>query len=241
VEPSQLPYLPRSSQPPGPQPHRQKRPVLLTASIVVVALLVLGGGYFALLRLLHTASTGISAQPTATPLQRARGDNAIFAPTVGGTIDDFQRQYGKSSDSHGLRYVATIAGQQVQITLAVDDPSQSLDGYAHVTDVEVQSVDFLRGSEPWSATTATAIAKTFLPADARFQRAVTNIPVGNGNAVMSDYVYYSSGMTTTFTPGAFTNGAGDKRVPVGTVHYFCQALPPVTSGYDWCVVTIGTY
>jgi hypothetical protein len=208
---------------------------------VVVALLVLCGGYFLLLRLLHTASTGITAQPTATSLTRARADSAIFAPTVGGTIDDFHRQYGKASDSQGLSYVATIAGQQVQITLAVDDPSQSLDGYAHVTDVEVQAADFLRGSEPWSATTATAIAKAFLPADARFQRAVTKIPVGNGNAVISDYIYYSSRMAMTFTPSAFTKGFGDKRVPAGTVHYFCQALPPATSGYDWCLITIGTY
>lgn len=241
MEPSQLPYFPRPSRPPVLQRYTSKRSVLLTVSIGVVALLVLGGGYFALLRLLHTASNGIAAQPTDTPLRRARVDNAIFAPTVGGTIADFQRQYGKASDSHGLSYVATIAGQQVQITLAVDDPSQSLDGYAHVTDVEVQAADFLRGSEPWSASTANAIAKAFLPADAQFRRAVTKIPVGNGNAVISDYVYYSNGMTTTFTPSAFTNGLGDKRVPVGTVHYFCQALPPATSGYDWCIITIGTY
>lgn len=241
MEPSQLPDFPRPSRPPIPQRSRSKRSVLLSVSIGVVALLVLGGGYFALLRLLHAASTGITAQPTATPSKRARVDNAIFAPTVGGTIADFQRQYGKASDSHGLSYVATIAGQQVQITLAVDDPSQSLDGYAHVTDVEVQAADFLRGSEPWSASTADAIAKAFLPADAQFQRAITKIPVGNGNAVISDYVYSSSAMTTTFTPGAFTSGFGDKRVLVGTVHYFCQALPPATSGYDWCLITIGTY
>jgi hypothetical protein len=233
----QLPQQPMYPQPPPPQ--KKSVPWLLIVGIVLGCLFVACCGFGAINVLLNpTRRAGVTHHPTATP---APADASIFAPTVGGTTADFLRKYGPATDGSGLSYDATIAGQRVQITLALDEPGQSFDGRAHVTDVEVQATDFLRGSEPWSATTANAIAKAFLPADAHFQRTGTITPMGNGNGFVRDNVYYSSGMAATFTPGAFTNGFGDRRVPVGTVHYFCQTLPPATSGYAWCIITIGTY
>jgi hypothetical protein len=114
--------------------------------------------------------------------------------------------------------------------VSLDDASQSLDGQIYVIDVEVQSV----GGEQWSATTASAIAKTLLPADAHYEYANTT----NG---VRDYVYSSKGMAATFTADQFTNNFGNVKVSAGTVNYSCQRVASATSGYEMCDISIGIY
>lgn len=235
------PYYPYQPQmPPRPQPRKKPMPTLLVVGITLAVVLVACCGLGAVVSLFSPTHNNIgAAQATATsdptdtqgaPGKPAPTDAAIFAPTLGGTKGDFQQQYGAATDSNGLTYEITLAGQDVAIMLALDDANQSLDGQPHIADLQVQA----KGGAQWSNTTANTIAKTFLPADATYQKTVTT----NG---VRDYVYYSKGMAATFTADQFTNNFGDVHVPPGTVNYSCQTVPPATNGYELCDISIGVY
>ena len=203
----QYPYYPNAPQPQYPQPYypyppqmapappRQKKPMptLLVVGITLAVVLVVCCGLSAIVSLFSpTHNNAGTAQATATFGQTdtsgatdapALNDAAIFAPTLGGTVSDFQQRYGAATDSNGLAYHTTIAGQDVAIMLALDDISQSLDGQPHIAELQVQAT----GGAQWSVTTANTIAKTFLPIDANYQKTTTT------NSVL-DYVYYSKGI-----------------------------------------------
>jgi hypothetical protein len=161
----------------------------------------------------------------------------IYTPTLGGTIGAFQQRYGPSTDGSGLTYTAVIAGQPVQMLLAPNDPSKSLDGRAHIVEVQVWVPSDQLGSEHWSTTTATAVVKALLPTDARFRRTISVSRLGD--IVVAEHIYTSKGMAGTFTPDQFITASGNAQVPVGTVNYFCERQPPATSGYELCDISIG--
>jgi len=176
-------------------------------------------------QVIHTAN--VTTQPTMTP----------SAPTLGGTIADFQQRYGAATDSSGLMYAATIAGQRVLITLTLDDPSASQDGQQHVAIIAVQVPGDALGAETWSQSTADQIAQTFLPADTQFQHIVTT-------AKVHDHVYQSATLAQTFTADQFTNDFndfGNVQVPAGTLSYSCHPWPPSASGLGQCLIAIGSY
>ena len=88
---------------------------------------------------------------------------APITPTLGGTLTDFQQRFSATTDSSGLMYAATIAGQRALILLTFDEPSQSQDGQQHVAIIAVQVPGDALGAETWSQATADHIAQTFLP------------------------------------------------------------------------------
>jgi len=161
----------------------------------------------------------------------------IYTPTLGGTVGAFQQQYGPSTDGSGLTYTAMAAGQPVQMLIEPGDPSKSFDGRAHVVELQVWVPSDRITSEQWSATTAAAVVKALLPADARFQRTTSASRLGD--IVVTEYLYTSKGIAGTFTPDQFIHASDGAQAPVGTVNYFCESQPPATSGYELCDVSIG--
>ncbi len=161
----------------------------------------------------------------------------IYTPTLGGSLGAFQQKYGPSTDGSGLTYTAVIAGQPVQMLIAPGDPSKSFDGRAHVVEVQVWAPSDRLASEHWSASTVAAIVNMLLPADARFQRTASISRLGD--IVVTEHIYTSKGMASTFTPDQFITASSGAQVSVGTVNYFCERQPPATSGYELCDVSIG--
>lgn len=217
------------------QPQRQKKPVpaLRIIGIVLAVIIASGCGIGWLNLLLNPAPNPrfiiqFGDQPTdpAAPVI-----HAIYAPTVGGTIADFQQQYGSATDGSGQIYVATVAGKRVRIMLTLGVPNEKIDNESHVIIVDVQAINGALGGETWSAATADQIAKTFLPTDAQFQFTATT----NGG---HKHIYYSEAMAATFMPDQFTNDVGNASPSVGIVSYTCHALP--TSRYDQCRIIIGS-
>src|SRR5690348_12075593 len=226
--PQQQPYP--SQQPPQPQQRKmmsRRVQYLIVAGAVLVTILCCGGVLAVGLNDSSPSTQAVSATvtdaaaaaatvpftpfsftvapSTPTPVPPTEPalapSDVIFAPTLGGTIDDFQQRFGPDTDGNGTAYEATIAGQKVEVTLTLDDTTQSLDGQTHVVDVQVQAVP----GEQWSSAVASTIAKAFLPSDARYQKTTTTSGV-------RDYVYYSKGMKATFTADQFTNGFGNVTV-----------------------------
>src|SRR5690242_857010 len=73
-------------------------------------------------------SSGATATPQPAALASAtpHAPASIHAPTLGGTIGDFQARYQAVAGTQNLVYDATIAGQKVEIALGPDLPQQSL-------------------------------------------------------------------------------------------------------------------
>lgn len=223
-------------QPPPPHPYRQRRlkkpwPVLLISGIAL-AIVVAGSCGIGWANLVINPTPTMPAiiiqggdQPLDTPLPV---DNAIFAPTLGGTTDDFQQQYGLPVDSSGLEYAGTVGGQHALIYLTVDTPDDSIDNESHVIIVVVRVPSDTHGTPTWSAAAADEIAQAFLPADAQFQRATTR----NG---IHTRIYHSDDMSATFLPNPTTPDTG-------AVSYECHAWPPSASasGYGQCRIALGT-
>jgi hypothetical protein len=253
IPPTGAPMKPPQSFQPPQQPQQSPRQMSRALQYLIVAgavLLTVGscGGVVALAVNASNSSTSQAnnAFPTdtpylaptyppstpapTTPAPTVAPSLVIFAPTLGGTINDFDQRYGPYTDGIAKAYEWTIAGQKVEITLSLDDTTQSLDGQMHVVDVQVRAA----AGEQWSSTVASTIAKTFLPADAKYQKTTTTSGV-------RDYVYLSKGMKATFTADQFTNGFGNVTVAAGTANYSCQRVAPATSGYELCDISIGVY
>ncbi|HEU4782261.1 MAG TPA: hypothetical protein VFS83_02875 [Ktedonobacterales bacterium] len=160
--------------PPPPhrrQPRRLKQhwPVLLISGIALAVLIASSCGIEWVNLVINPTPTmpaiivqgGDQSPDTSSPV-----DNAIFAPTLGGTPDDFQQQYGPPTDSSGLIYAGTVGGKHVLIYLTMDMPNDSVDNESHVIIVVAQVPSDTRGVVAWSAATADTIAQAFLPADA---------------------------------------------------------------------------
>lgn len=222
--------------PPPRHLHRQRQlkkpwPVLLISGIALAVVVASSCGIGWVNLVIHPTPTmpaiivqgGDQSPDTSSPV-----DNAIFAPTLGGTTDDFQLQYGLPTDSSGLAYGGVVGGKQILIQLTVDVPSDSVDDESHVIIVVVQIPSDTRGVATWSAATADKIAQAFLPADAQFQRTTTR----NG---IHTRIYHSDGMAATFIPNPITPNTG-------AISYECHAWPPSTSAnsYGQCRITLGT-
>lgn len=221
-----------------PMPHMQPMPTIWIVTVTLCAVLAacfVAGGALDLAQHLRAgpADTPVAIATTA-PFDGSSGSGALFAPTVGGTTTDFLQTYPVVSDSRGLMYTTTIAGQRVLIVLTLADGSQTFDGQPHVAIVNVRVPDDALGTETWSDTTAAAIAQTFLPPDATGEHTVTT----NG---LRDHLYHSDALEATFPADQFTNEFGDRRVAPGTVSYTCQPYPHLATGYGQCVITIGSH
>ena len=173
---------------------------------------------------------GATATPHASATAQAPA--SIHAPTLGGTINDFQARYQVVAGTQNLVYDATIAGQKVEIALGPNLPQQSLDGVAHIAVVTLSvPADALR-SEQWSAALADQVAQPFLPADAQLQRTITL----NG---APDHIYTSASIAATFTPDQFVSDA-NAPVPLGTFDDLCNPLPLSNTGIEQCTIAIGS-
>lgn len=247
-----LPFPPR--RPPDPERSLKRvQDTIIVSSAIIIGLFVFCYAAGSLLDLWRTLNAGpdpytttitnaANAAPIATSTPIAppsttvpwNVSGAIYAPTLGGTSDDFLHTYAVVPGSRGLMYTATVAGQRVLIVLTLADPSQTLDGQPHVAIVNVRVPDDTLGAETWSESTADAIAQTFLPTDVTDARTVST----NG---LRDHRYHSDAAEATFLADQFTNDPGTQTVPPGAVSYTCQPYPHLSAGYGQCVITIGSY
>lgn len=215
-------------QPPQAPPLHQQytvpAPVFIGAVLLVGLAFICGLGAIGAVPSLH----GLKS-PTVTPTPP---QPLVHAATLGGTLGDFAQRYGKPLDASSLMYAATVAGQRVLIVVALlDDSRQSRDGKPRVIGVVVQVPNDASGVETWDAATSDTIARTFFPADARFQRTISI----NGEL---HHFYHSDALAATFLPGQYTS------VP-GSLNYTCHPWPPTlspptASGYGQCVIIFGT-
>lgn len=165
-------------------------------------------------------STEIAATPTMTSINMA---------TLGGTLEAFQQRYGPAVES-GLMYTATITGQRTLIILTLVTPRQSRDGQRRVVSIAAQVPGEALGVETWDAATADAIARAFLPVDARFQDTLT--ATDDSGVTHLIHLYTSEGLAATFAPPA--------TAATGAFNYTCHAWPPSVSGYGQCLISLGT-
>lgn len=203
-------------------------PVFVGAVLMVALALICGLGAVGVIPSLHGLKSPTATAGATQPRATATPATGATIATLGGTLGDFVQRYGNSTDDNGLSYAATLAGQRVRIAVALDDARQSRDGQEHVIAIDVQAPGDALGVETWDAATSDAIAHTFLPIDAQFQRTVLIHGV-------ADHIYHSDEMAAIMMPGQYTN------VP-GSLNYYCQPWPPPpsASSYGQCHIAIGS-
>jgi len=134
--------------------------------------------------------------PTATPrVPHALGDQAF----LGGTVAGFTSSYGQPDTTTPVedRYVVTIHGQGVQITI---DLARGNDGRQHVETANVAPPQYPQLT--WNATTTFNIGSIFLPPDAAH--------VGDDNSGDGvDHHYSSADLSKTFPAADFRDQYGN--------------------------------
>jgi hypothetical protein len=177
--------------------------------------------------------------PTATTVPTATtaptGPQPIFAPVLGGTVNDFIHQYGRSENpadnTIGAWQQITVAGYQVMLLVSAAPLRDSHDGQPHI---EVLSVQAPSGVT-WSAPTQAHIWGALIPSDATF--------VGM-SATNNSHIYKSAELAATFTADIFTNNDGTQTVAPGTLFEQCllgQATVQAGRVANTCFVTVGVY
>ncbi len=166
-----------------------------------------------------------TSQPTAPP--------TVSTASLGGTESAFNAAFGTQIDK--WTWSATVAGQPVKIFVDMLTASETTDGQNHTYIVDITVPDDAIGSETWTPQQANAIATAFLPEDA------THVSDGVGaQSGEVDHIFHSSALAATFHADVFTNDAGDKTEPPGTLHFECNAYPPHSPNLGECYVSVGT-
>ena len=157
------------------------------------------------------ATVTVTASFTASPVWHP----FPYGGTLGSPLGDFVQRYGTAIDDSGLRYATTLADRRVLIVVQVDNPHQSGDGQMRVIAIDVQVPEDALGDESWDAATANAIAQTFVPANAHYERSFT------AQGVMASF-YFSDVLAGTFVYSQFPNDSG-------ILNYSCHPWPPAVT------------
>lgn len=164
-----------------------------------------------------TTATHTTA-PTATTI------SGVTTATLGGTQIMFITAFGPSNNSAGERrdHRMTIQGQDVEIQVAL----VSADDSSRVRYIRIAPAD---ATTSWSNSQAEAIAKTFLPSDAVYEKDLTVADFG------VEHVYTSKLLAASFAASAFQDENGNAVAP-GT---FYMACGDQTDGSGVCSMQLG--
>ncbi|HEY7093800.1 MAG TPA: hypothetical protein VH393_11510 [Ktedonobacterales bacterium] len=148
-----------------------------------------------------------SAKATNTP----NGPAKVKGPYLGATESDFQAKYGAPTLKASLarKYNAMINGEHVFIAVTLEDRGTDT---ARVRFIRVAP---LNESTKWSAATAEAIAKTFLPPDAKFQKDAHVEDFGK------EHIYLSASLGASFPAERFILASDGSQLALGTHYYSC--------------------
>ena len=234
-------YQPPTPPAPAPKPTRLSRTawfivngfiLLVVASSIGVLLLI---GYD--IGLGQRINTG---PPPGVPYYTPAGPQPIFAPVLGGTVNDFIHQYGRSENpadnTSGIWQRLSVAGHQVTLLVSaapLRDSQDSQDGLPHIEELSVQAPSGVT----WNSSTQQSLMAVFLPSDAMFER---QQPTTNG----FERIYTSTQLAATFTADLFTNDAGTQTVAPGTLFEQCNlGTGPAPAGTvaNSCTLSVGVF
>jgi hypothetical protein len=161
----------------------------------------------------HTGAPAVSTNSTGSGSSRS-GTKPIFAPVLGGTVNDFTLQFGAPEDpastEAGVWQHITVAGQSITLLVSTAPPQNSQDGDPHVMSLTLETAP----NASWSSSTQQQIMSAFLPSDAKF---VNQISTASGN----ERVYTSAQLAATFKASLFTDQTTSKTVAPGTFDEQC--------------------
>jgi hypothetical protein len=160
-----------------------------------------------------TSAPTVTTDSTGASTSRS-GTKPIFAPVLGGTVNDFTLQFGAPEDptnnEAGVWRQITVAGQSVSLMVTTAPPQDSQDGDPHVVNLTVETAP----NATWSSSTQQQIMAAFLPSDAKFENQVST---ASGN----ERVYISAQLAATFKASLFTNQTNSQTVAPGTFDEQC--------------------
>jgi hypothetical protein len=218
---------------------------MATVGCAVLALVIIGALWFvgakghpggnATLQGTHTSAPAVTTRSTDSGTSRAGGTQPIFAPVLGGTVNDFTLQFGAptdpANDEAGVWQHVTVAGQSVTLLVSTALPQDSQDGDPHIMNLTLETTP----SATWSSSTQQQIMAAFLPSDAKF---VNQVSASSGN----ESVYVSAQLAATFKASLFTNQTDSKTVAPGTFDEQCYlGGDSVKAGgpANTCSITVG--
>jgi hypothetical protein len=178
-----------------------------------------------------TSTTIVLASPTATARPKPTatftpsGPRPITSSTIGGMEANFQAKYGAPSmNEKAVRhYDASINGTPVLIVVLLDPGTGGQRaGFLHLVTPDSGTV--------WSKSTATGIAKLFLPSDATYVKDRTIQDFG------VEHVYMSADLAASFPASAFIDNDTNAPVKPGTFYYACGGEGETEGG---CTVNLG--
>lgn len=189
----------------------------------------LTGGAQATVRATTTpsASSAYATAYAATAQAMASQSTVTSAPApilvtgarLGGPIFDFDARYGSDNPpGPSYQWFTTLAGQPVQLTVALSRDGDTLDNQTRAIIIDINSPT--GSGAPWTAAEGAAIVKPFLPADATLIKNVA----GSGN-LGPDHIYMSQQLANSLAPSVFTLGTSTYTTP-GTFDWQCSIQHP---------------
>jgi hypothetical protein len=225
--------------------NRTSHQIMATIGCAALALVIIGALWF-LGSHGHTGSSTAGSQQTRTSAATGTtsstgagssrlGTQAIFAPVLGGTVNDFTLQFGTPEDpannESGVWQQITVAGQSVTLLVSTAPPQDTQDGDPHVMSLTLETAP----NVTWSSSTQQQIMAAFLPSDAKF---VNQVSTASGN----ERVYISTQLAATFKASLFTNQSNSQTVAPGTFDEQCYLggdSVQVGGAANSCSITLG--
>lgn len=172
----------------------------------------------------HVPPTATTApRPTAT--HTPSGPRPIAGALLGGKAQDFTAKFGDPvKTANQVRdYQATIAGQDTFVRAMLVAPGDG--SRVHFVDVSPND-----STTQWNDATGEAVARTFLPPDAKYVKDV-NVPDFG-----LEHVYQSADLAATFPASSFTDANTGNAVPPGTFYISCGNQDELQGG---CSLNLG--
>jgi hypothetical protein len=186
----------------------------IVCSLCSVGLAALGGGSGSNTTLTNATDTPKLASATSAPAAKATntpsGPAKVKGPYLDGSESDFQAAFGKPDYNFKdtRHYQATIDGKHVLVVAFV------------TANANENRVRFLRiapsdQGAKWNATTGNAMAKRFLPPDAKYQKDKQTQDVG------TEHVYVSQQLGASLPASSFIDIDTNAALAAGTFNYYC--------------------
>lgn len=172
---------------------------------------------------LHLVVLAREVVPTATAIPKS--PHPVSGATLGGKESSLQGIYGDPSfnESDIRHYNATINGTDDLILVSIQD---GIDGpravFLHLVTPYQETI--------WSKTTSDAIAKKFIPPDAKFVKTRDVQDYG------TERLYCSSSLAAPFSASAFIDNDTEAPVTPSTFYYACGNQGEPEGG---CTINLG--
>lgn len=208
--------------PPPTPPGKRRRMKGWYRALIALAVLIMVG-------IIATAAGGCAPTPTATeqpqatatlkpqPTATPSGPQPVTGALLGGPINDFTQAFGSPTSTvpGATQYQTDVRGIPVFLAAATTDRKDTTTN-SRVDQVVVRPP--LNSGVTWTAAQGEAIAKTFMPPDAKYVKdATVTVPEG----AILEHVYISARLAASFPADRFYDVTSLNPVAPGTFHYQC--------------------